>query len=308
MHNAAVWNADRFVSETARLIGRPPDLADAAPHWGGLTTCRWTHPAHESFVPAMDAHFLAYHFGPRAHVGFQPDGSRPESIWCGSGTCSYMPANLPVSWNLLTGMNVINILIPNALVSEANEYARDERWNSAIQEPKVGFYSRNLERLSILVVQALGRKDEDSRLQAESLTQELCLEMVRPAENRWQIPRGVARLTPSQTKRSIDFMHASLQGRCHLRSLSAAAGVSPFHFAHAFRNSVGASPHEYLSRLRASAAELLLVQSSRPLAEIGESIGFHSPAGFTNFFTRWTGVSPSSYRQCFMGIRPVRRT
>lgn len=299
MRSAAMWNADRFVSETARLIGRPPDLADAAPHWGGLTTCRWTHPAHKSFVPAMDAHFLAYHFGPRAHVGFQLDGSKFESSWCDPGTSSYLPANLPISWNLLTGMNVINILIPDALVTEAMDHARNEHWNSAVQEPRVGFHSRNLERLSILVVRALSRRDEGSLLQAESLTQKLCLEMVRPAENRRALPVGAARLTPSQTRRSIDFMHANLQGRCDLRSLSAAAGVSTFHFAHAFRNSVGTSPHEYLSRLRASAAELLLVQSSRPLAEIGECIGFHSPASFTNFFARWTGVSPSCYRRCF---------
>lgn len=296
------WNASRFVSETARLIRRQPDLSDSAPRWGGLTTCRWTHPAHESSVPAMNAHFLAYHFGPRAHVGFRLNDGRYTSVWCDPGTCSYIPASLPVKWNLLTGMHVVNILIPDALVNEAREYARNEGTQFSVQRPGVGFHSRGLERMSILLVREIRRGGGHASLLAEDLTQKLCLEILAPKE---KLPKGTARLTPAQTRRSIDLMHADLSERCDLQALSTAAGVSVFQFAHAFRNTVGTSPHEYLSRVRASSAKLLLTQSSQGVAEIGESIGFHSIASFTNFFHRRTGVSPTVYREAFAARPPV---
>ena len=40
-----------------------------------------------------------------------------------------------------------------------------------------------------------------------------------------------------------------------------------------------------------------LVHTDRPVAEIGEALGFHSPASFTRAFKSWTGQSPRDYRK-----------
>ena len=40
-----------------------------------------------------------------------------------------------------------------------------------------------------------------------------------------------------------------------------------------------------------------LVHTDRPMAKIGEALGFHNPASFTRAFKTWTGQSPRDYRK-----------
>ncbi|MGI9320085.1 MAG: helix-turn-helix domain-containing protein [Thiogranum sp.] len=40
-----------------------------------------------------------------------------------------------------------------------------------------------------------------------------------------------------------------------------------------------------------------LTHTDKPVAAIGESLGFGSPASFTRAFKTWTGQSPREYRK-----------
>jgi AraC-like DNA-binding protein len=44
-----------------------------------------------------------------------------------------------------------------------------------------------------------------------------------------------------------------------------------------------------------------LLHTDDPIAEIGEALGFHSPASFTRAFKSWTGQSPRNYRNTNAG-------
>lgn len=54
--------------------------------------------------------------------------------------------------------------------------------------------------------------------------------------------------------------------------------------------------HE-IAQLKQQRAIEALVHTDRPVAEIGEALGFHSPASFTRAFKSWTGQSPRQYRR-----------
>jgi AraC-like DNA-binding protein len=54
--------------------------------------------------------------------------------------------------------------------------------------------------------------------------------------------------------------------------------------------------HE-LMQLKQQHAIEALVHTDRPVAEIGETLGFNSPASFTRAFKSWTGLSPREYRK-----------
>ena len=51
-----------------------------------------------------------------------------------------------------------------------------------------------------------------------------------------------------------------------------------------------------LMKLKKQYAIEALVHTDRPVAEIGEALGFQSPASFTRAFKSWTGQSPKDYR------------
>ena len=52
-----------------------------------------------------------------------------------------------------------------------------------------------------------------------------------------------------------------------------------------------------IAELKQQHAIEALVHTDRPMAEIGEALGFHNPASFTRAFKSWTGQSPRDYRK-----------
>ena len=56
-----------------------------------------------------------------------------------------------------------------------------------------------------------------------------------------------------------------------------------------------------LMQLKQQRAIEELVHTDRPVADIGEALGFQSPASFTRAFKSWTGQSPRDYRNAHAG-------
>ena len=52
-----------------------------------------------------------------------------------------------------------------------------------------------------------------------------------------------------------------------------------------------------IAQLKQQHAIEALVHTDRPMAEIGEALGYHSPASFTRAFKSWIGQSPREYRK-----------
>ena len=84
-----------------------------------------------------------------------------------------------------------------------------------------------------------------------------------------------------------------------LDDLAGVAGISTFHFAREFKKMTGASPHQYLMKLRIQRAQSLLKESNLPLIEVGLQSGFSHQSHFTRLFRRFTGTTPQSYRLLF---------
>ena len=80
-----------------------------------------------------------------------------------------------------------------------------------------------------------------------------------------------------------------------LAGLAREVGMSKYHFSHKFRDVMGVSFREYLTRLRLDKAKDLL-PAKLPLTEVAQAVGFGDLPRFDKLFKRYTGVSPSAYR------------
>lgn len=114
-----------------------------------------------------------------------------------------------------------------------------------------------------------------------------------------RMPAPSARLSiaPWRLARALALAEARLHEDVSLSDLAAAAGLSRFHFARAFRCATGEAPHAHLRRLRCERAKTLMAKGGMSLAEIALACGFAHQAHFTTAFRRVVGTTPGRWRQ-----------
>ncbi|HEY8165039.1 MAG TPA: AraC family transcriptional regulator, partial [Gemmatimonadaceae bacterium] len=88
------------------------------------------------------------------------------------------------------------------------------------------------------------------------------------------------------------LMDADPTAQLSLEHLSSAVSMSPFRFAHVFRELIGMPPHKYLIRLRLLRARDLL-KSGTSVTHVCYAVGFNNLSHFIRTFHRYFGVAPS---------------
>jgi AraC family transcriptional regulator len=93
----------------------------------------------------------------------------------------------------------------------------------------------------------------------------------------------------------LEFIEAHLSETISLSTLSELAQLSPYHFARAFKHTVGMPPHRYHMNRRVERAKALL--AARSVTEVAMAVGFAETSSFSSSFRRVTGMSPSEFRR-----------
>lgn len=76
---------------------------------------------------------------------------------------------------------------------------------------------------------------------------------------------------------------------------------SPYHLHRTFKRITGATPAEYVQRVRIGKAKEWLANTNVPIAEIGLNVGVPNPSHFATLFKKLTGVTPAHYRHSLVG-------
>ena len=81
-----------------------------------------------------------------------------------------------------------------------------------------------------------------------------------------------------------------------VEALASTVNMSRSAFALRFKQLVGDAPMEYLARFRIQQATRLLNESSMPISQIADVIGYDSEASFSKAFKRHMGLPPGQFR------------
>ena len=109
-------------------------------------------------------------------------------------------------------------------------------------------------------------------------------------------PRTRGGLRPRALKRVREYIETHLEDNITIQVLAEIVGLSMFHFARAFKESEGLSPHAYLIQCRVRRVQELLANTNLPLAEIAMASGFSDQSHCTRRFRERMGITPSNYR------------
>ncbi|RJG07800.1 AraC family transcriptional regulator [Noviherbaspirillum cavernae] len=119
-------------------------------------------------------------------------------------------------------------------------------------------------------------------------------------------PGWLAALSDRKIGPALRAMHRDIAKSWTVESLASIATLSRSAFAMRFKERVGESPLEYLTRWRMFKASCMLRQSNRSLGEIADVIGYESESAFNKAFKRAMGLAPGAYRRGDAG--PAQRT
>ena len=136
-------------------------------------------------------------------------------------------------------------------------------------------------------------------LYREGLTALLTLQLARVASDLVDMhPPSADRggLPGWRLRRALDLLEADLESPPSLDALAKHVGLSASHFSHAFKQSMGVPPHQYVIQRRIAEAKALMADGSLNLTEIALQCGFNCSSQFSTAFRRATGLSPSAYR------------
>jgi AraC-like DNA-binding protein len=111
------------------------------------------------------------------------------------------------------------------------------------------------------------------------------------------IPARQGTLARWQIKRILEQLQANLAHNPTLDELAHSIGLSKFHFSHAFKQTLGRSPMQYLIEQRMEQATILLKNSKMPIADIAAQVGYDDPAYFARLYRSRTGLMPSEVRR-----------
>ncbi|MFF8308424.1 GlxA family transcriptional regulator [Streptomyces lydicus] len=90
-------------------------------------------------------------------------------------------------------------------------------------------------------------------------------------------------------------------------ALADRAGLSPRHFARAFRDEVGMTPGRYVDRVRLEAARRRLEDTVDGVEQVARRCGYGTPEAMRRAFLRVLGASPAEYRRRFRPAAPQPR-
>jgi AraC family transcriptional regulator len=94
-----------------------------------------------------------------------------------------------------------------------------------------------------------------------------------------------------------EYIEQHLDQPLPLSVLATEAGLSEYHFARMFKQSLGQSPHQYLQARRLARADTLLTASALSITEIALACGFSSTSHFSNCYRTARGQTPSALRR-----------
>ena len=113
----------------------------------------------------------------------------------------------------------------------------------------------------------------------------------------WALPAVRGGLAPASLRRVCDFIEHHLGEPLTLSTLAGEVALSEYHFSRMFRQSTGLPPHQYVMEKRMTKAAELLRYQAISLTDIAVSCGFNSLSHFSHRFRRWSGLSPTAFRQ-----------
>ena len=234
---------------------------------------------------------------------------RPGSIEWGSKRCAlenftYTAGDLALcdrhvgEWVGLMNVSHLQLGISDAALMAGSDGAYGE----VELGPSRKFADPRLSAMVVAVHAEMVAGFPSGRLFLDSIEQAMAVTLVNGHAVRHrpvQLSRGG--LGSVRLRRIKELVHAKMENDLSLDEMAESVGLSTAHFARMFRKSTGETPHQFVLRQRLERAKAMLRAPDARVLDVALACGFKTQQHFAQAFRDIWGVSPTEYRQDFVG-------
>ena len=95
----------------------------------------------------------------------------------------------------------------------------------------------------------------------------------------------------------LSFIEQNISEQLNISHLADIAFLSPTQFKKVFKQQLGVTVMQYITRLRMEKAQALLTHTDYPLQVIGENVGYKELSAFSRKFSQYFGMSPTKFKK-----------
>lgn len=96
---------------------------------------------------------------------------------------------------------------------------------------------------------------------------------------------------------TIKYLHENYNQPLTLDKISKDLNISKYHLSHVFKNTTGSTVMDFLTTIRFSHIEALLIKTNKNISQIAYECGFPSIQHFNKVFKKNKGLSPTQYKR-----------
>jgi AraC family transcriptional regulator len=270
-------------------------LASPPSRWNCVAASRFRMGKVDVSLPALGVPTFGVNYGPDMWLERTLQGRR-VSGWGSAGHLSILPPDSDTRWVFAEPGDVALVFLDRQLFNRALEEGVDRDPAHVEVVPRFVIRDLVLERIAHKLLREIC-EPRAGRLLTEELAQELASHLICTHSN-VDYPQRIERthsMAPRRLKRAEDYIVSNLQIEMSLQDIAEAAGMSLFHFAKAFKQTTGRTPHQFLTDQRLLHARSLLHDGRLSIGQIASRVGL-SHSHFTAVFARQLGMTPSKFR------------
>ena len=221
-----------------------------------------------------------------------------ESVATGVGTVAMQPFE-GARWRFEQPVSFVHLYVPFRLVAGVCESLFERELRPSSLRMPVGLTDGVCRAAQVIQARLLSIEPTHLILDswAMGLAEMLVLCLSSHAHRRANVSLG--RIPGRAVARVVDYIEASIDQDLRLTALAGVAGMSSYHFARRFKETVSMSPHAYVLARRVRRAQERLKLGASNLAEVAAACGFSSQAHLTSAFKGRLGITPGQYRRSF---------
>jgi AraC family transcriptional regulator len=301
LQNTSQYSMRADLAKAPELIRRPtrlePALLSKGRGWRGLELYRW-----HGLVEACDLTFedlvILFHIG----------GSRDVHAWVGGkwrdersspGEIIVLPPRTRIFWQTASQIGEVDGSSLHLAPSRFASLLDGTLGQRVVERIPFRMSHRDpfLSHMMLALEDEVREPKEHGSLFVDTVADSVALYLFRNYAQACPTPIARGGLSPRLLRIAYEKIEAGIEAGTSLDELAASVDLSRWHFARAFREATGLSPHRYLMQRRVERAKTLLSRSDQPITDIALACGFSSQAHFSAVFHLATGASPRAFRR-----------